>query len=216
MARVFDGLNTFRAVVVVLALALAVNGFLLYRQSTTSTAPPPFPIETAPVPPDDSTVPSEEPEESVPTSVSETPASKATVSPEEPEETAQNDTDTPEVPAPEGTGSSEEPVADASSEPAAPTLEGLGEAIRVCDGDRGECVREFVAEAVSGARYIGGRVDLNAGGAGNEEVLYFESPALEACEFVEQEYEANDGLAYDVIVVGQGSFERGLECIPVR
>lgn len=192
LVRFFERLNTFRTVIVVLALALAVNGFLLYQRTETATVPvPPAALADTAV---ETTIPPRESEETA-AEAFETPGPDASVSPEES--------------APESPAASITPVS------GGPDLEGLGEAIRGCAGDRGECVRGFVAEVEPGARYLGGRVDLNAGGPGqNEEVLYFEGPTLGACESAKQEHQANDELRYTVIVVGAGSFERGSECIP--
>lgn len=95
-------------------------------------------------------------------------------------------------------------------------LAGLGEALNGCEGDREGCVRDFVSRVSPDSRYIGGRMDLASGGSGrNAEVLYFEDPGMEACQYERESHEADD-LDYTVILVGPGSFndERGDECIP--
>lgn len=208
LVRFFDKLNTPVVVTVVLVLALAVNGFLLFRQPTSTTAAAPDATKNEAVISGDTTTSdsivsggSEDSEGTTATqdsAVSEIPEDVEDTTPapdsdvfEEPEETA---------PAPEILVSEE-----------------MGEFIRGCDGDRKECVRGFVARAAPEASYIGGRADLNAGGPGrNREILYFEDPTLGTCEHVRQEYAVNDSLTYAIIVVGRGSFdiERGSECIP--
>lgn len=96
-------------------------------------------------------------------------------------------------------------------------LAGLGGALDGCEGDREDCVRDFVSQASPDSRYIGGRMDLASGGSGrNAEILYFEDPGMEACQYERGRYESEDDLDYTVILIGPGSFndERGEECIP--
>jgi hypothetical protein len=103
--------------------------------------------------------------------------------------------------APGGSSEPENPVPQASA-PAAETTtpktlvsSDLREAIRQCEGDRKECVREFVAGAAPETKYIGGRVDFNAGGSGrNKEIFYFEDPSLGTCENTRQEYATKDSI----------------------
>ncbi len=96
-------------------------------------------------------------------------------------------------------------------------LAGLGGALNGCEGDREGCVRDFVSRVSPDSRYIGGRMDLASGDSGrNAEVLYFEDPGMETCQYERGRHEAGDDLDYTVILVGPGSFndERGDECIP--
>jgi hypothetical protein len=106
---------------------------------------------------------------------------------------------------------------DGSGESGRTPLAGLGDALEECEGDRGECVRGFVSEVSPDSRYIGGRTDLASGSEGdNAEILYFEDPEMDACQFERGRHETQNGLDYTVILVGPGSFndERGEECIP--
>ncbi len=96
-------------------------------------------------------------------------------------------------------------------------LAGLGEALDGCEGDREDCVRDFVSQVSPESNYIGGRTDLATGGEGdNAEVLYFEDPEMDTCQFERGRHETEGDLDYTVILVGPGSFndERGEECIP--
>jgi hypothetical protein len=95
-------------------------------------------------------------------------------------------------------------------------LAGLGDALDGCEGSREGCVRDFVSRVSPDSRYIGGRTDLASGDSGqNSEVLYFEDPGMEACQYERGRHEG-ENLEYTVILVGPGSFddERGDECIP--
>lgn len=73
----------------------------------------------------------------------------------------------------------------ASAGPRLPETPTLQKAIRGCEVDREEeCVQRFVAEAAPGAKYVGGRVDLDANRDNrNVRVMYFEAPSLEPCEY---------------------------------
>lgn len=111
------------------------------------------------------------------------------------------------------------PGRSAQEAPAASETHVLGDlrqSIGRCDGDP-KCVRESVTAALPQATYIGGRIDLNADGSGqNKEILYFEDPNLGTCEHIREDYATDDRLTYTVILLGQGTFEseRGSECIP--
>jgi hypothetical protein len=178
-------LSTPKAVVAVLVLLLAVNGFLFYRQTTVPSA-------SAPLSSPDT--------QAVDTTAASGTADDARKVSSEPEDTASEALAT---------------TAEISVESRTPISRDLGEAIRRCNGDRKECMQEFVAEVTPEARYIGGRTDLNIGGSGrNKEILYFEDPNLGACEHTRQEYVASDRIA-TVIILGQGSFDEGRsECVP--
>lgn len=219
MMRFFNKLNTPAAVLIVLALILAVNGFLVYRNHAVLTANAPPPAEAGPgttAAPGEATVPeetSEETEESAFEDMEEPEPTEETDGPEEREEPAGS--------AAEEDGPPPDPVeaeAPAPERPAPVDLGGLGEFMRGCGGEGEECVQEFVARAAPEARYIGGRTDLDVASEGgrDREVLYFEVPTLGECENVRQEHEAENSLTYVVIVMGQGSFDstRGPECIP--
>ena len=95
-------------------------------------------------------------------------------------------------------------------------LDDLRGIVRGCEDDKRECVQGAVEEAVSGARYLGGREDLSTDEPGGDtEVFYFEASGLEPCESVTEEYRGEDAT-YRVILMGEGTFEseEGAECIP--
>jgi hypothetical protein len=202
MAWLFNKLNTPKALVLVLVIALSVNGLLLlYQQGVT---PP--------------TVP---PEEAAPDDIPDLPKQEEIIPPEVREKTEGEEREREEEPELEENGESRpESNEEEGSDPDAgeePDLGGLGAAIRECAGDRKRCVQEFVAGVAPGASYIGGRTELDIGGTrSNVEVLYFEYPELGTCEYEREEHEARNGTTYTVILLGPGSFEteRGEECIP--
>jgi hypothetical protein len=215
-------LNTPRAVFWVLVVVLVVNGFLLYHRhpaSPTASAPVPtsspgFSEVTSSKDESDAVEafapPSPIPEATTP-SIStplSTPDSSVATLPEKASDTAEDS-------APASTTTS--PATDGTTPAGSPVPANLGEAISGCKGDRKACLREFVTETSPEAKYVGGRTELGANGSGrNEDILYFEDPALGTCEPKRQEYEGDGGRAYVVILVGRGSFAsgEGSDCIP--
>lgn len=197
---IFDKLNSPKVVLFVLALILAVNGFLLYRHQTTPTATGQPRTEIIVVPAN-----------SAPDAPEEARKPEKT----EPEQGSQTQEQTQER-TQERTRSEPEPEQDPPPRPETARVElgGLGEAMGRCAREAEECLREFVASAAPEAKYIGGRTDLETGR--DSEVLYFETPALGECEHVRQAYQSAGETTYTVVVMGQGSFQspRGSECIP--
>lgn len=97
--------------------------------------------------------------------------------------------------------------------PEMPTLQG---ALRECDGEQEECVREFVGKVAPRAEYAGGRTEVDATGSGqNHSVLYFEDPAMEPCEYEQPESGTSGATtSYTVVIAGKGSFAPERDCIP--
>ncbi|MGH3088374.1 MAG: hypothetical protein ACRDSJ_13770 [Rubrobacteraceae bacterium] len=274
MLRFLNKLNSPQAVILVLIMVLALNGFLFYQfraaNSDDADAPDqgePQTQETADTGPERTPEPEEEPEQTIrqpqedeqndepepqenEESASQSQESQNNATEEDEnreednrEEDNQNDENREDEnredenqtdenrdgeeqasgdrPSGSTDDSREEPEGEADAaqgERETPeqeaTLAGLGEAIRGCEGEDERCIREFVARVAPESSYIGGRTDLVSGQ--NTEVLYFEDPGMEACEFEREKHEAENGPDYTVILVGPGSFddERGEECIP--
>lgn len=117
-----------------------------------------------------------------------------------------------------GSGGDGEESEDAGSQVGdADLLAGLSSSVSSCEESPDEqCIRDFVVQVAPESRYVGGRVDLSPqDDETNTEVIYFEDPGLESCEFERAEHEA-EGRRYAVILLGEGSFsdERGDQCIP--
>lgn len=209
---IFDKLNSPKVVLFVLALILAVNGFLLYRQQATPTATGQprteiivVPANSAPEAPEEA----RKPEQAQPEQGGQTQEQTEERTQERTQERIQERTQ-------ERTRSEPDPEQDPPPRPETARVElgGLGEAMGRCNREAEECVREFVASAAPEAKYIGGRTNLEVGR--DSEVLYFETPALGECEHVRQAYQSAGETTYTVVVMGQGSFQspRGSECIP--
>jgi hypothetical protein len=87
-----------------------------------------------------------------------------------------------------------------------------------CAGEDRVCIRERVSEVAPEAEYLGGRIDVEAGGPSpNRSVLYFEDPTLDPCEYKTMEQVPYDSsTSYVAIVAGKGSYggENGRNCVP--
>lgn len=68
------------------------------------------------------------------------------------------------------------------------------------------------------AEYAGGRIDASVDEAGrNRNVLYFEDPTADICEYTRLEYDAGSSSTYyEIVVAGEGSFDgaTGTDCLP--
>jgi hypothetical protein len=87
-----------------------------------------------------------------------------------------------------------------------------------CGGELYVCVRERVSEVSAGAKYVGGRIDVDTDGpVTHRSVLYFEDPAMRPCEYEMLEQTADDSSTRSLaIVAGRGSYggENGRNCVP--
>lgn len=228
--KLFEKLNSPVAVVSILLIILAVNGYLFYQNRNATPeaiAPQETLVENAREQTRYEPSESEREETTEEASVDEEPQEPAADEARAERDAARDDPgDEPEDRPSEDSGAEDSGAEDSdetgegsrADEPRdrAP-LAGLSDALEDCEGDRAGCVRDFVAQVSPESSYIGGRTDLASGDPGsNTEVLYFEDPDMEACQFERGRHEVEGGLDYTVILVGPGSFddERGEECIP--
>jgi hypothetical protein len=223
--KLFEKLNSPVAVVSILLIILAVNGYLFYQNRNATPeaiAPQETLVENAREQTRYEPSESEREETTEEASVDEEPQEPAADEARAERDAARDDPgDEPEDRPSEDSGAEDSDETGEGSRADEPRdrapLAGLSDALEDCEGDRAGCVRDFVAQVSPESSYIGGRTDLASGDPGsNTEVLYFEDPDMEACQFERGRHEVEGGLDYTVILVGPGSFddERGEECIP--